>query len=144
MAAHLRGRLAYVLLALMIPSSILSLASHKKKDAITPDQLEYRLAKPSDVLLGEMVEPEAGVFVAAEKGKGVVVASVEFGLVKGGDDWEFVGLPSLRVKEDWRDRGVGSELLKALVEYVEFLWNIAKDNNPVVNEATGGAGFDFN
>ncbi|KAF4746452.1 hypothetical protein FOZ63_013771, partial [Perkinsus olseni] len=55
---------------LMIPSSVLSLASHKEKDSITLDQLEYRLAKPSDVLLGEMVEPDAGVFVAAEKGKG--------------------------------------------------------------------------
>ncbi|KAF4646803.1 hypothetical protein FOL46_005138, partial [Perkinsus olseni] len=75
MAAHRRGPLVYVLLALMIPSSILSLASRKKKDAITPDQLEYRLAKPSDVLLGEVVEPEGGVFVAAEKGKGVRASS---------------------------------------------------------------------
>ncbi|KAF4715694.1 hypothetical protein FOZ63_030540 [Perkinsus olseni] len=102
----------------MIPSSILSLTSHKQKDSITLDQFEYRLAKPSDVFLGEKGEPDAAVFVAAEPGKGVVVASVEFGLVKGGDHWDFVGLPSLRVKEDWRGRRVGSELLKELVKYV--------------------------
>ncbi|KAF4715695.1 hypothetical protein FOZ63_030540 [Perkinsus olseni] len=113
---HRRGPL--VLLALMIPSSILSLTSHKQKDSITLDQFEYRLAKPSDVFLGEKGEPDAAVFVAAEPGKGVVVASVEFGLVKGGDHWDFVGLPSLRVKEDWRGRRVGSELLKELVKYV--------------------------
>ncbi|KAF4668172.1 hypothetical protein FOZ61_006974 [Perkinsus olseni] len=123
----------------MIPSSILSLASHKEKDAITPDQLEYRLAKPSYVLLGEMVEPEAGA----------VVASVEFGLVKRVDDCDFVGLPSLRVKEDWRSREVGSELLKALVKYVhavgapqaKFLWIFEWGDDPDVSEACYGAGF---
>ncbi|KAF4649065.1 hypothetical protein FOL46_002140, partial [Perkinsus olseni] len=80
----------------------------------------------------------------------VVVASVEFGLVKGDDDCDFVGLPSLRVKEDWRGRGVGSELLKALVEYVHavgspqirFVWIFERSNDPVVSEACYGAGFE--
>ncbi|KAF4648081.1 hypothetical protein FOL46_003359, partial [Perkinsus olseni] len=56
----------------------------------------------------------------------------------------------LEVKEDWKARGVGSELLKALVKYVhavgsakiDHLWIFDNDDDPVVREACNGAGFD--
>ncbi|EER07415.1 hypothetical protein Pmar_PMAR020580 [Perkinsus marinus ATCC 50983] len=100
---------------LMAPLVVHGLTSYK--EGLSLDQLEYRLAKPSDVPLCDRVQPKAGLYVAVEPRGNSVVASVEFGLVDVPEQ-NWVYLPYFCVKEDWKGSAVGGRLLKRLLVYV--------------------------
>lgn len=54
----------YMMSILMAPLVVHGLTSYK--EGLSLDQLEYRLAKPSDVPLCDRVQPKAGLYVAVE------------------------------------------------------------------------------
>ncbi|KAF4745417.1 hypothetical protein FOZ63_004684, partial [Perkinsus olseni] len=113
-------------------------------------KLEYRLAEPSDVLLEDKAKLNAGVYVAVDTRQNVVVGSVEFGLVNQTDgNLDTVYIPQVIVREDWRGRGVASEMLKRLMKYIHHVapqvtlaWLRVDTTNEAAKKAYTKAGFE--
>ncbi|KAF4683906.1 hypothetical protein FOZ60_008436 [Perkinsus olseni] len=93
---------------------------HKQK-TLDPSKLEYRLAKPTDVLLSDKLEDKAAVFVAFDTEAQTVVGSVEFGVVQEAvyENKETVFLPWLEMMRGWTNQDVAVEMLKHLLEYIK-------------------------
>ncbi|KAF4724940.1 hypothetical protein FOZ62_000285 [Perkinsus olseni] len=113
------GHLLCVVSALIL-STVFCLTSHKQK-TLDPSKLEYRLAKPTDVLLSDKLEDKAAVFVAFDTEAQTVVGSVEFGVVQEAvyENRETVFLPWLEMMRGWTNQDVAVEMLKHLLEYIK-------------------------
>ncbi|KAF4660923.1 hypothetical protein FOZ61_003673 [Perkinsus olseni] len=86
---------------------------HKQK-TLDPSKLEYRLAKPTDVLPSDKLEEKAAVFVAYD-------TTAQFGVLKEAvyENQETVFLPWLEMIRGWANQDVAVEMLKHLLEYIE-------------------------
>ncbi|KAF4735063.1 hypothetical protein FOZ62_017936 [Perkinsus olseni] len=98
----------------------ISLRMMNRKGPFTPDAsaLEYRLANSSDTLITDKINPTAGVFLAIDPNKNVVVGSAEFGLVNDTDGTrEEVYITEEYLRKAWRRPGLPSKMLEKLLEY---------------------------
>ncbi|KAF4727900.1 hypothetical protein FOZ62_028930, partial [Perkinsus olseni] len=92
-----------------------------KQTTLDPSKLEYRLAKPTDVLLSDKLEDKAAIFVAYDTKTQAVVGSVEFGVVQEAtyENKETVFLPWLEMIRGWTNQDVAVEMLRHLLGYIK-------------------------
>ncbi|KAF4730748.1 hypothetical protein FOZ62_023345, partial [Perkinsus olseni] len=118
-----------VCLALVLmPTALVCLTTQKGEGLLTPDvsKLEYRLAEPSDALLEDKTQLDAGVFAAVDTRHNVVVGSVEFGLVNQTDgDLDTVYIP-----------------IHQVAPQVTFAWMRVDNTNEAAIKAYKKAGFE--
>ncbi|KAF4658094.1 hypothetical protein FOZ61_005859 [Perkinsus olseni] len=143
--------LIYLTLALL-PTTIFCLTSQKRKGPFTPDAsaLEYRLANSSDTLVTDELHPTAGVFLAIDPNKNVVVGSAEFGLVNNtDDDREEVFITEGYLRKAWRRPGLPSKMLEKLLEYIHTqrpqvasAWVRLGRSDKFINNEVQKAGFE--
>ncbi|KAF4704507.1 hypothetical protein FOZ62_023595 [Perkinsus olseni] len=95
------------------------------RSIVNASQLEYRLSLPSDKFKRNKRMPDDGNFVAvnplARKRK-AVVASLGFGLVSRPKYGKWVYIDDVKVREDWRRKGVATQLIKQLLAYLYEGW----------------------
>ncbi|KAF4704913.1 hypothetical protein FOZ63_031465 [Perkinsus olseni] len=147
MIANRTAGLIYLIPALL-PTTIFCLTSQKRKGPFIPDAsaLEYRLANSSDTLVTDKIHPTAGVFLAIDPNKNVVVGSAEFGLVNNtDDDREEVHITEGYLRKAWRRPGLPSKMLEKLLEYrpqVALAWVRLGRSDKFIRKEVQKAGFE--
>ncbi|KAF4651217.1 hypothetical protein FOL46_000438 [Perkinsus olseni] len=95
------------------------------RSLVNASQLEYRLSLPSDKFERNKLMPDGGNFVAvnplARKRK-AVVASLGSGLVSRPKYGKWVYIDDVKVRKDWRRKGVATQLIKRLLAYLYEGW----------------------
>ncbi|KAF4723212.1 hypothetical protein FOZ63_023159 [Perkinsus olseni] len=85
--------------------------------------LEYRRARVSDHVRREYGFEDAAVFVAARpqsEDPDEIVADATFGLLSTPRHGEWLYIPRVFVREEYRKRGVAPEMMRRLLEYVHW------------------------
>ncbi|KAF4679841.1 hypothetical protein FOZ63_000155 [Perkinsus olseni] len=85
--------------------------------------LEYRRARESDHVRREHGFEDAAVFEAAKpqsEDPDEIVADATFGLLSTPRHGEWVYIPRVFVREKYRKRGVATEMMRRLLEYVQL------------------------
>ncbi|KAF4689724.1 hypothetical protein FOZ60_001242 [Perkinsus olseni] len=123
-----------------------------RKGPFTPDAsaLEYRLANSSDTLITDKINPTAGVFLAIDPNKNVVVGSAEFGLVTDTDGTrEEVYVTEGYLRKAWRRPGLPSKMLEKLLKYIHnrrpqvtFAWVRLGRSDEFITGEVKKAGFE--
>ncbi|KAF4709560.1 hypothetical protein FOZ63_017314 [Perkinsus olseni] len=95
------------------------------RPVVNASQLEYRVLQPSDAWARDFQMPGCVNYVAANpsavKGENVV-ASLGFGVVSRPGYGEWVYIDDVEVREDWRRKGVATQLIKRLLAYIHKGW----------------------
>ncbi|KAF4709557.1 hypothetical protein FOZ63_017311 [Perkinsus olseni] len=123
-----------LLLSALIPATALlslivlgksSLSPTGSNPTINASDLLYRWELPSDLILPIPELDNSTVFVAVQPDAEplyAVVGSVVFGRVSTADYGDWVYIDAVDVRGDWRERGVGTEMLRRLLAYVKEGW----------------------